>query len=385
MIHALLLGAMAFLPVHGRYPIGRTKFDWVDAARNEPSAAGHKRELVVYVWYPSEARAECTPAPYLPDAALMSDALPKEVAGSVAAAKTGACLDAPLSRAQERFPVIVFSPGDGFKTLGYSALQEDLASRGYIVAAIDVPYNAPVVELSDGRVTRPREEEPPPPNLSPDALKQYAYDQTMAQLQLWAEDIAFVARRMGELDRNDRRFRGRIDTKAIGSLGHSAGGLASFHACQIDPALRACADIDGNYRARPYPIAAAAESPSQPFLWIHIPQPAFTDQQLEQRKMSRTDYERELALGKAIMAGVASGSYDVTFTEPGVDHLDFTDFRLFESGIAPKTLTFRRQTLEQTRAVLAAFFDEALRGIRTPVAAAPGVNVVHYAGSREAQ
>jgi hypothetical protein len=278
--------------------------------------------------------------------------------------------------------VIVFSPGDGFKTLGYSALEEDLASRGYIVAAIDVPYNAPVVELSGGRVTRPPAEEPPPPNLSGEALKQYAYDQTMAQLQLWAEDIAFVARRMGELDRDDPRFRGRIDAKAIGSLGHSAGGLASFHACQIDPALRACADIDGNYRARPYPIASGAESPRQPFLWIHTPQPVFTDQQLEQRKMSRKDYEGELALGKAIMAGVASGSYDVTFTEPGVDHLDFTDFRIFESGIAAETLAARRQTLEETRRVLASFFDEALRGAQTTITAAPGVTVVHYRGAK---
>jgi hypothetical protein len=204
MIHALLLGAMAFLPVHGRYPIGRTKFDWVDTGRNEPSAAGHKRELVVYVWYPAEARADCTPAPYLPDAALMSDALPKEVASTVASAKPGACLDAPLSRAEKRYPVIIFSPGDEFKTLGYSALQEDLASRGYIVAAIDVPYNAPVVELSGGRITRPPAEEPPPQNLSPEALKQYGYDQTMAQLQLWAEDIAFVAHRMEALDRTIR-------------------------------------------------------------------------------------------------------------------------------------------------------------------------------------
>jgi hypothetical protein len=98
--------------------------------------------------------------------------------------------------------------------------------------------------------------------------------------------------------------------------------------------------------------------------------------------MSRKDYDAELALGKAIMAGVGSGSYDVTFTQPGVDHLDFTDFRMFESGIAAETLASRRQTLEQTRSVLAAFFDETMRGKKTPVTAAPGVTVVHYRGSR---
>jgi hypothetical protein len=186
----------------------------------------------------------------------------------------------------------------------------------------------------------------------------------------------------GALDRDDPRFRGRIDTKATGSLGHSAGGLASFHACQIDQELRACADIDGRYRARPYPIASPTDAPSQAFLWIHTQQPVFTDEQLQQRRMSRKKYEDELALGKAIMAGVRSGSYDVTFTRPEVDHLDFTDFRIFESGISAETLAARRETLEQARTVLAAFFDETLRGKQTPVTSAPGVTVVRYRGSR---
>ncbi|HEX3107643.1 MAG TPA: hypothetical protein VHU41_01030, partial [Thermoanaerobaculia bacterium] len=75
-------------------------------------------------------------------------------------------------------------------------------------------------------------------------------------------------------------------------------------------------------------------------------------------------------------------SDDVTFTDPHVDHLDFTDFRIFESGISAEVLASRRQTLENARSVLAAFFDETLRRKQAPVTALPGVTVVHYRGSR---
>jgi predicted dienelactone hydrolase len=373
--------------VHGQHPIGRTSFHWTDATREEPQARGEKRELVVHVWYPAERSAHCVPAPYLPDVALMGEALPKEVATFVNAASTGACLDAPLSRTRTRYPVVIFSPGDEFNTLGYSALEEDLASRGYIVAAIDFPFNAPVVVLSRGRVARPPVEEPPA-NLTADEMKKLAYDQTMAQLDEWAHDIAFVADRIQALDDHDARFKGHIDKAKIGALGHSAGGLASFHACQIDPALKACANLDGRYRARPYPISSATEAPKQPFLWIHTPQPALTDQQLAQRGMSRKDFDAELTLGTAIMAGVASGSDDVTIDQIGADHLDFTDFRIFERGISTDVLASRQRTLELTRAAIAAFFSEAFSAKQASIQSAmpqdrfPDITVVHFPGAK---
>jgi dienelactone hydrolase len=289
----------------------------------------------------------------------MGDSLPKEVAAGVAAAVTGACLDAPLLRQRRRYPVVIFSPGDEFKTLGYSALEEDLASRGYLVAAIDYPFNAPVVQLAHERIARSSSDEPPG-NLTPDELKKFAYDQTMAQLDEWAHDIIFVASRIRALDRDNPRFRGHVDGSKIGALGHSAGGFASFHACQLDGQLRACANIDGRYRARPYPIASPAEAPRQPFLWIHTAPAVLTDEQLAQRGMTRKDFDTETALGQAIMAGIPSGSDEVTIDQPGADHLDFTDFRIFESGTAPDVLASRQRTLEITRTAIAAFFDHAL-------------------------
>jgi hypothetical protein len=53
----------------GRYHVGRTSYDWVDAQRAEiysPDSQG-RRELFVWVWYPAAPGADAAPAAYLPD------------------------------------------------------------------------------------------------------------------------------------------------------------------------------------------------------------------------------------------------------------------------------------------------------------------------------
>jgi hypothetical protein len=133
--------------------------------------------------------------------------------------------------------------------------------------------------------------------------------------------------------------------------------MASFHACQLDPTLAACGDLDGRYRMRPYPIPSAAEAPKQPFLWIHTPNTILTVEQLAQRGLTRSDFDAEVALGRSIMTA-APGSCDVTVDQIGADHLDFTDFRIFEKDIPVDVLAARQRTLELTRIAVAAFFDE---------------------------
>lgn len=54
----------------GRYSIGRTAFHWVDETRPEleTRAPDDRRELLVYVFYPSEMNQTAATAPYIPDA-----------------------------------------------------------------------------------------------------------------------------------------------------------------------------------------------------------------------------------------------------------------------------------------------------------------------------
>jgi predicted dienelactone hydrolase len=49
-------------------------------------------------------------------------------------------------------PVLVFLPGWGAPREDYSGLCADLASRGYVVAALSHPYESAVSVLADGRM-----------------------------------------------------------------------------------------------------------------------------------------------------------------------------------------------------------------------------------------
>jgi predicted dienelactone hydrolase len=358
---------MLLLP-DGPYPIGRMSFHWIDNDRPETETPdpNDKRELMVHIWYPAEKTARCTLVPYLPDLAQTQSALPKEVASTVPHVQTHACAGATINSAKKRYPVIIFSPGDEFKTLGYSALQEDLASYGYVVIAVEHPYNALVTVFPDGRVVRPlpaAEEESSsgtPP--TPEEAHTKQLNDTLAQLDYWARDLAFVASQVRRLDTSDWPFRARLDGEKIGAFGHSRGGLSAFHLCQIDSVIKACANLDGRYRARVYPASSPQESPRQPIMWIHSPLREFTDEELPQAGLTREQFTAEVALGVSLLSKVEGGSYDLTVDQIGLDHQDFTDFRILEAGLSEETLAARERTLEITRVYLKAFFDSALLG-----------------------
>lgn len=84
---------------------------------------------------PASIRQECEPAPYTsPEvwnfSQLTGFPLPE--------VRTNSCLDAPISDGRQ--PVVVFTPGYTGTFTDYTFLFEHLASRGYVVAAVDQTY-----------------------------------------------------------------------------------------------------------------------------------------------------------------------------------------------------------------------------------------------------
>lgn len=377
-------------PPTGSFTVGRTSLVWTDVQRHEAASpnAEERRRLSVYLWYPAAHTSHCNTAPYLPDLDAMKAYLPKEVAQSVPAVRIPACSDAPLSSARGRFPVLIFAGGDEFKALGYSALQMDLASHGYIVAAIDFAYNAPVVVFPDNSKIAHIEEDAPLPPVPPNSKedpRQRQFNQTVAGLDYWAHDIGFVERQLSILNGlSDSPFHNRIDTSHIGAFGHSRGGLAAFRACQLDTAIRACANLDGRYRERPYPLSSAAEAPHQPFLWIRGPVYVFSDTELTQMKITRQQFHDEMALRDSIMSAIGHDSSTVYIDEIGFDHLDFTDFRVLETGISVEERATREHLLAMTRRYLQGFFDATLGSESAALRshqdrdAFPDTTLVHY-------
>src|SRR4029453_13790143 len=111
------------------------------------------RRLMVYVFYPAQ-RQTGTSATYLPDAAEMSGDWSLERIEVARKVQSHSFNQAECLRTGRPFPVVIFAPGGGQKALSYTALLEDLTSHGFVVAAIDPPYNAQAVRYFDGTVLK---------------------------------------------------------------------------------------------------------------------------------------------------------------------------------------------------------------------------------------
>jgi hypothetical protein len=113
----------------GPYQVGRTAYHWVATTRDDIYAEKkrHRRELVVWVWYPAAPTLDAQPGAYLPD----SWAITAQAFGFDAdQVQIHAFSAAPVSIAQPQHPVLLFSPM-GFPPHLFTATIEELASHGY--------------------------------------------------------------------------------------------------------------------------------------------------------------------------------------------------------------------------------------------------------------
>ena len=72
---------------------------------------------------------------------------------ALSTARTNAVSDATPAGRQRALPLVVLSPGFTNSRSALTALAEDLASHGYVVAGIDHTYGSFATAFPDGRVT----------------------------------------------------------------------------------------------------------------------------------------------------------------------------------------------------------------------------------------
>lgn len=222
----------------GQSVVGTRVLEVVDSSRKDPYVATrNSRELAVRLWYPvsTHSNEPCKPADY---------ASPKvwEYFGELLKVPTfpvttNSCQNAVV--AEGLHPVVVFTPGLTATFTDYTFLMEDLASRGYIVAAVNHTYEATAVEFSDGRLARsvvgshlggtvPR---------SPREAR-FAVDARL-------KDIKFVLGQIARLNGARKGpFAGRIDLSKIVVAGHSLGGLTALLVNQSDPRVKGAILLD---------------------------------------------------------------------------------------------------------------------------------------------
>ncbi len=377
LLCAGLSGALSYvlpmfeLPVPtGTYAIGTRIVSMIDPSRREDALHGelHPREVVVQIWYPAShsglrptwalggLRASYAPYRRRSETSLASSYQSVDW--------THALLNAPV--ADGRFPVIFYNPGWNGRRTQNTPLTEELASHGYVVVAIDHPYNSGPVALADGRVIKPV----PAPELFDDVTSASAiYALIDKELDKETTDTQFVLDKVKSMNADSASpFYRRLDLARMGAFGYSLGGAVAAELAYRDAEIHAVLDLD-----TPLYGEAGRHGISQPFMLLSEDMVHSTPEELArmsfgQRRdagMDEGDYARQLPML------MHAGSYQVSVH--GTLHTSFQDVLLtsplarFSGGGAVRG---KRMTAILRQYALA-FFDQSLRGISSPLLA-PG-------------
>ncbi|GAA3039341.1 alpha/beta hydrolase family protein [Kitasatospora sp. NPDC127116] len=332
----------------GAFAVGTRVLQWTDPRRPETFTADPNdlRTVVVQLWYPArKSPAGTRRAQYLGrterEARTVSEALARGVGlpgflvDGVPRARSRSVFDAPVAGGGERFPVVLFSPGSGGVRTQNTAWAEELASHGYVVAALDHPYDSAAVVLADGRTVTTETAS----SGDRDKDDELAAGWTAVR----AADLGFVLTQLDTLDRGGIAdpLTGRLDTGRVAVSGHSMGGAAALQAARQDRRFAAVLDLDG------YPHGPTTPALDRPTL------------ALTQALTPGTDPRYLPRLTEALDSSTAT-SYRLTV--PGAAHLTFMDGPLYLPPVPSLVGSLGRT--ESPRVVAAAtlaFLDAVLR------------------------
>jgi dienelactone hydrolase len=329
----------------GPYAIGTVTYYWVDDSRleqNGPNPGDSPRELMVQIWYPAQAQPGLEPVSWHPDIQAAGPALantldmPSFLLDHLILARTHSLSDVSLATGQRQYPVLIYSHGLGGVRMQNTFQMEELASHGYIIAAIDHTFGGAITIFPDGRVAL-------------FDVSTVEGDISMAGnrlIHIWMEDGRFVLDQLEKLNASDpdNRFTGRMNLEKVGYFGHSTGGGTAFLFCQVDKRCGAGIALDGWLE----PLAEEADTGSitRPFLFL--------------KAEDWSTPENSAAIQAADENRQAEGSI---ITLPGTRHYNFSDLPLLTPLTPQMGLTGPangRETLETINEYTLSFFSQHL-------------------------
>jgi dienelactone hydrolase len=334
----------------GHQPVGTTSLYLKDTSRPDtwvPTVP--YRELMVSVFYPAISangpkKQYMTPTESERNLEAQDIAdLPLDILSTV---RTNAVVDARPAGRPHSLPLVVLSPGYTQPRATLSALAEDLASNGYVVAVVDHTYENRATTFPGGRVTGCA-----------------ACEIDDDQLTFWpklehsrAVDLSFV---LDELTGRHPKWNGAglIDASRVGMAGHSVGGASTIPAMVADSRIRAGMDIDGSTH-----VPLTAPGLSRPFMFLgskdfYTPGTPGPYDDWETDWLQMTGWKRWLMV-------------------TGTQHASFTDVGVLagELGIDFGASIDGNRALAITRTYVRAFFDLNLRCQPQPLLTRPSPN-----------
>lgn len=233
----------------GTHGVGTVRMALTDTTRGEQATADpdDHRELVVQLWYPTGGPPRPSSEAYMDTATARTWVERHEFPEGFARRVTNYAHPG-ADVLGGRHPTLIFSHGLSWPVLMYQSYLEDLASHGYVVAAVNHTYGSDMVVFPDGRRVGYA-------FFPPDLDAGSARDSVLAaRVGIWAEDLRFVADELERLDRSDHPLGGAIDLERLGVFGHSYGGSASALVLKSDGRFDAALAMEGSVRdsaARP--------------------------------------------------------------------------------------------------------------------------------------
>jgi predicted dienelactone hydrolase len=307
--------------------------------------SGETRAYTVDLWYPS---AGCgTPAGQL-GAILTGSGLNKR-------ARASAVVDAPVAQLDSPLPLLIYAPGWDGPRWANTFMLANLASHGYVVAAIDdVGFSQPGVPRPDlGDFV-----------LSTDETSARSFESANERLTLMVARVSATIDGLVSLDRAGRLalLGGRVDYSRVGMLGFSFGGAVAAEAALSEPRLAAAANMDGWLFG-----ASATTIIDKPYLVLNSDLPTIEADAAGSNHRRRITARITLN-DRAQQRRQARRPDAMMLVFKQVDHADFSD-DLFSPQLTRYLKRWSRTSDARLRlgaaldAYLLAFFDRHLRGL----------------------
>ncbi len=345
----------------GPFKVGTRTYVLTDASRRELySGRDEPRRFMIQVWYPAAPRPTDVRAPWMENADIVAPAianyldLPDFFLDHLVYVATPAYKDAPLAPAEEGYPVILFSHGWNSFAAQNTTQMIELASHGYLVAAMQHTYGAVITVFPDGEVA------PNNPDALPEGAPEPGYTNAARLLaDQWAGDLAFALDFFTDQNNDDAGpFHASLDLTRVGVYGHSTGGGAAVQFCGVDS--RCTAGLAQDAFMTPVSQEVLDRGVTQPYLFM-----------FSQTWRDETDSKNN-RLFNGFYPKLSNPVGVVTIL--GAKHYDFTDLPLL-SPLAPqmglKGPINGKRVIKIINDYLLAYFDQTLKGIPSPIPFGP--------------
>jgi dienelactone hydrolase len=323
-------------PPTGKYNIGTQVYFWTDKSRGEvytPDPSDY-RELMVQIWYPAKGGENYQKAPHVtfPEKAISSIArtagLPSSF-GKHGTQLTSNSVFGLLPIQNKKFPLILFSHGDGGLLTQNTSQVEELVSNGYIVIACNHTYNASITFDKKGNSI------PYKQNVSWNEQAQYHKKYyTNLLINYRYQDLAFLLKVLKQNKFDDgsvNPFQNNINFEKVGAMGHSMGGGTTYIAMLKNHQIKAGVALDGWFFG--LLEEDAKTNTKKPFL--HLGQEQFLDTNIEGDINFSKDGKRNFEIYNKILE-TNEESYGVYIKNSL--HYSYTDMKLIYNQGAPLAL-----------------------------------------------